>query len=105
MIPSDTEENDTGLPLKMKANAEPISFVTAYDYPMATFAERDGLDMILVGDSVGMVVYGYEKYTAGDYGADDLSYGSSGRRGAPNTFGGWRYAPWLRTSHLQGLPF
>jgi 3-methyl-2-oxobutanoate hydroxymethyltransferase len=71
--------------LKMKANAEPISFVTAYDYPMATFAERAGLDMILVGDSVGMVVYGYENTLPVTM--EQMIYHTEAvRRGAPNTF-------------------
>ena len=45
---------------KMKAAGEKIAMVTAYDYPTAMLAERAGLEMILVGDSVGMVVLGYE---------------------------------------------
>ncbi len=38
----------------------PITVVTAYDYPSARLADQAGLDMILVGDSLGMVVLGYE---------------------------------------------
>ena len=34
--------------------------MTAYDYPAARFAEEASVDMILVGDSLGMVVLGYE---------------------------------------------
>ena len=45
---------------KMKAAGEKIAMVTAYDYPTAMLVERAGLEMILVGDSVGMVVLGYE---------------------------------------------
>lgn len=44
----------------MKARGEKISWLTAYDYPTAQFAEAAGLEMILVGDSLGMCVYGYE---------------------------------------------
>ena len=44
---------------KMKNSGEKISWLTAYDYPTAQFAEEAGLEMLLVGDSLGMCVYGY----------------------------------------------
>lgn len=44
----------------MKKEGEKITWLTAYDYPTAQFEEAAGVDMILVGDSMGMCVYGYE---------------------------------------------
>jgi len=44
----------------MKKRGEKITWLTAYDYPTAQFAEATGMDMLLVGDSLGMCVYGYE---------------------------------------------
>jgi 3-methyl-2-oxobutanoate hydroxymethyltransferase len=61
--PSDTEERKkvtTRLIQAMKARHEPISMLTAYDYPTAVIMDQAGIDIILVGDSLGMVELGYD---------------------------------------------
>jgi 3-methyl-2-oxobutanoate hydroxymethyltransferase len=45
---------------RMKSAGQRIVMVTSYDYPTATIADEVGVDSILVGDSYGMVVLGYE---------------------------------------------
>ena len=68
----------------MKEKGEPITFITSYDYPTATFAEKAGMDMILVGDSLGMCVYGYEG-TMPVTMDQMIVHSEAVRRGAPNT--------------------
>lgn len=71
--------------LGMKKEGDKISFLTAYDYPTAVFAEKSGMDMLLVGDSLGMVVYGYEG-TIPVTMEECIIHSKAVRRGAPNTF-------------------
>lgn len=53
------------LELKEKKNkSEKITMLTAYDYNQARIVDEAGIDMILVGDSLGMVVLGYENTLA-----------------------------------------
>src|SRR3990172_6401559 len=44
----------------MKRRGEPIAMLTAYDYPSARLVEEAGVPLILVGDTLGMVVLGYD---------------------------------------------
>jgi 3-methyl-2-oxobutanoate hydroxymethyltransferase len=44
----------------MKADREPIAMVTAYDFTMARIVDSAGVDMVLVGDSLGMVIQGHQ---------------------------------------------
>jgi 3-methyl-2-oxobutanoate hydroxymethyltransferase len=70
---------------KMKKEKKQVAWITAYDYPTASFAEQAGMDMILVGDSLGMVVLGYSG-TIPVTMEDCLSHCQAVRRGAPNTW-------------------
>ncbi|MDC0253312.1 3-methyl-2-oxobutanoate hydroxymethyltransferase [Bacteriovoracales bacterium] len=70
---------------KMKNGGEPLSWITAYDYPMSSAVEEAGIDMILVGDSGGMVQLGYT--TTNPVTMDEMiTMTKAVRRGAPNTF-------------------
>ena len=70
---------------KKKQEGEPISVLTAYDYPSARLAEEAGIDVILVGDSMGNVVLGYD--TTIPVTLDDIvHHARMAKRGAANTF-------------------
>jgi len=69
----------------MKASGEKVTWLTSYDFPTAQFAEAAGLDMLLVGDSLGMCVYGY-KSTVPVTMDQCIMHCDAVRRGAPNTF-------------------
>ncbi len=71
--------------LKMKQSNEKITMLTAYDYPSARWVEEAALDMILVGDSLGMVVLGYDS-TVPVTMEDMVHHTKAVRRGALNTF-------------------
>jgi 3-methyl-2-oxobutanoate hydroxymethyltransferase len=69
----------------MKAKGEKIAWLTSYDFPTAQFAEAAGMDMILVGDSLGMCVYGYSG-TVPVTMEQCLVHSEAVRRGAPGVF-------------------
>ena len=70
---------------KMKNEGQTTVWITAYDYWTAHFAEQAGMDMLLVGDSLGMCVYGYAGTVPVTM--DQCIYHSEAvRRGASNTF-------------------
>src|SRR5690625_6160749 len=70
---------------KMKDEKEKITMITAYDYPAAKSAEESGVDMILVGDSLGMTVLGYSS-TIQVTVSDMIHHAKAVKRGAPDTF-------------------
>jgi 3-methyl-2-oxobutanoate hydroxymethyltransferase len=70
---------------EMKKGRTKITWITAYDYPIASLAEAAGIDMILVGDSLGMVVYGYNG-TVSVTMDECIIHSKAVRRGAPDVF-------------------
>jgi 3-methyl-2-oxobutanoate hydroxymethyltransferase len=71
--------------VEMKKKGEKITYLTAYDFPMASFCEKAGIDMILVGDSAAMVVHGLPG-TVPMTMDQMIQHSQTVRRGAPNTF-------------------
>lgn len=71
--------------LKMKSDKEKISMVTSYDYSMSVLANRAGINTILVGDSLGMTMQGYEN-TIPVTMEEMIIYGRSVKRGSDSAF-------------------
>jgi 3-methyl-2-oxobutanoate hydroxymethyltransferase len=71
--------------LEKKRNRQKITWLTGYDYPMAQVEEKAGIDIILVGDSMGMTVYGWDSTLPVTM---DLliPHTKAVRKGAPNVF-------------------
>jgi len=82
-----TERKKITLPYLFKkvADGEPITWLTCYDYPTAYLQEEAGIEMILVGDSLGMTMLGYES-TLPVTMDDMIRHTQAVRRGAPTAF-------------------
>jgi 3-methyl-2-oxobutanoate hydroxymethyltransferase len=70
---------------KKVAEGRPITWLTCYDYPTAYLQEQAGIDMILVGDSLGMTMLGYDS-TLPVTMDDMIRHSAAVRRGAPNVW-------------------
>ena len=70
---------------KMKEAGEKFSYLVLYDFTFAMLAEQSGVDMILIGDSMGNVLYGYDG-TVPVTMDQIIVHAEAVRRGAPNTF-------------------
>ncbi|HND94093.1 MAG TPA: 3-methyl-2-oxobutanoate hydroxymethyltransferase [Anaerolineales bacterium] len=67
------------------AESKPITWLTCYDYPTAYMQDQAGVDMILVGDSLGMTMLGYDS-TLPVTMDDMIRHAAAVRRGAPNVW-------------------
>jgi 3-methyl-2-oxobutanoate hydroxymethyltransferase len=82
-----SERKKVSLPMlfRKKANGEPIVMLTCYDYPTAYFQDEAGIDIVLVGDSLGMTMLGYD--TTLPVTMDDMiRHAQAVRRGAPHVW-------------------
>src|SRR5450830_346452 len=70
---------------KKVADGQPITWLTCYDYPTAYLQEQAGIEMILVGDSLGMTMLGYDS-TLPVTMDDMVRHAQAVRRGAPTAF-------------------
>ena len=70
--------------LKMKRDQTPVAWITSYDLPFAYVAEQAGVEMILVGDSGGMVQLGYK--TTNPVTMDEMITKANGKRTIPQIF-------------------
>ncbi|MFH2103922.1 MAG: 3-methyl-2-oxobutanoate hydroxymethyltransferase [Chloroflexota bacterium] len=70
---------------KKVTEGEPITWLTCYDYPTAYLQEQAGIEMILVGDSLGMTMLGYDS-TLPVTMDDMIRHAQAVRRGAPTAF-------------------
>lgn len=82
---SDRKKINLNTLFKKRSKGIPISWLTCYDYPTAHFQEEAGIDMILVGDSLGMTMLGYDS-TLPVTMNDMIRHTQAVRRGAPTAF-------------------
>lgn len=82
-----TDRKPMSLPALFKkvAEGQPITMLTCYDFPTAFFQDQAGIDMILVGDSLGMTMLGYET-TLPVTMEDMIRHAQAVRRGSPNAW-------------------
>jgi 3-methyl-2-oxobutanoate hydroxymethyltransferase len=71
--------------MEKKSKRQPITFLTGYDYPMAQMEEKAGIDIVLVGDSIGMTIFGYDSTLPVTMDIM-ISHAAAVRRGTPNVF-------------------
>ena len=69
----------------MKDNGEKACWIVVYDSVFASYAEEAGVDMILCGDSMGMIVYGWPGTVPVTMDMS-IAHCQGVRRGAPNTY-------------------
>lgn len=82
-----TERKKMTLPMLFEKVAQgvPITWLTGYDYPTAYLEDQAGVDMILVGDSLGMTMLGFDS-TLPVTMDDMIRHAAAVRRGAPNAW-------------------
>ena len=74
----------TAVDVRARKHGPKLTMLSLYDFPFARLAEAAGVDTILVGDSLGMVVHGFDSTVP--VRLDDIIYHTRAvRRGAPNT--------------------
>ena len=82
-----SERKKVSLPVlyERMESGTPLTMVTCYDYPMAYLMEQAGLDIVLVGDSLGMTILGYDS-TLPVTMEDMIRHAQAVRRGTPNAW-------------------
>lgn len=71
--------------MRMKEQGEKFSYLVLYDFTFAMIAEQSGVDMLLIGDSMGNVIYGYDGTVPVTL-EQIICHATAVRKGAPNTF-------------------